>query len=162
MWDTRKLGRLRDASLLLALMLLLNACSTTSKMDRLAGGRFDIEVFRELKPAQIVDLVCKAEQGNKDAAFMVSLYHLGKDDELSLKWLKAAAGLGHATAAANLSGYFLYEVKPPNPTVAAYWLQEWVALSNSTEFGHAKNRAEDIVKLAPELRSGFVRRGILK
>ena len=150
---------MKEMSLLVVLVLFSSACSLQWRTERLVGGHLDLDALRAMGPSELSNLVVAAEHGDKYAAYKVALFY-SKQQATWLKWMKIAAGLGNAAAADGLSGYYLYEFKPPNTTAAAYWLLESVSLGRPTTFPVIRN-AEELATLAPELRYGFVRRGIL-
>ena len=77
-----------------------------------------------LTEEQRLAYAAKAEAGNADAAFRLSLFYTFtfSDPEQSMKWLSMAAHRGHGTAQHNLA-YDLY-MDGADLAKAAYWAEE--------------------------------------
>lgn len=84
-----------------------------------------------LTDAQRADLVAKAEAGDAEAAFRLSLYYtfVSSDDDQRIRWLSIAAKGGHVVAQHNLA-YDLY-MNGKDLAEAAHWAAESLKNGNS-------------------------------
>ena len=84
-----------------------------------------------LTDAQRADLAAKAEAGDADAAFRLSLYYtfVSSDDDQRIRWLSIAAKGGHVVAQHNLA-YDLY-MNGKDLAEAARWAAEWLKNGNA-------------------------------